>query len=86
MTNFVRFSPRSWAPPHTHEKEQIVILFKRKFEFHGDIGTICVGELAVVPPRVAHSARTEDARGCEVDVFNPPQGTPAALALDVSPI
>lgn len=100
MTNFVRFSPHTVAPLHVHEEEQIVIVLEGEFEFEldGEVRTMRVGDVAVVPSWVPHSAWTQDAGCYEVDVFNPPRrtllehaaaktATPATLAADdASPV
>ena len=77
MTNFVRFAPHTEAPVHVHEEEQIVLVLEGEFEFEldGDVRTMQVGDVAVVPPWVPHGARTKDTRCYEVDVFNPPRTT-----------
>ena len=39
MANFVRFSPNTVAPVHTHDEEQITVVIEGEFEFDlaGDI-------------------------------------------------
>ncbi len=77
MTNFVKFAPHTEAPVHVHEEEQIVIVLDGEFEFEldGDVRTMHVGDVAVVPPWVPHGARTKDTSCYEVDVFNPPRSS-----------
>jgi quercetin dioxygenase-like cupin family protein len=77
MTNFVRFQPHTEAPVHVHEEEQIVIVLEGEFEFEidGEKRNMRVGDVAVVPPWVAHGARTHGTGCYEVDVFNPPRKT-----------
>ena len=77
MLNFVSFEPNTEAPMHVHEEEQIVLVLEGEFEFEidGDVRTMHVGDVAVVPSWVAHGARTHDASCREVDVFNPPRQT-----------
>lgn len=77
MTNFVRFAPHTEAPVHVHEEEQIVLVLEGELEFEldGEVRTMRVGDVAVVPPWVSHGARTGDATCYEVDVFNPPRRT-----------
>jgi quercetin dioxygenase-like cupin family protein len=75
MLNFVSFEPNTEAPMHVHEEEQIVLVIEGEFEFEidGDIRTMQVGDVAVVPSWVPHGARTHDTSCREVDVFNPPR-------------
>ena len=77
MTNFVHFAPNTEAPWHAHEEEQIVIVLEGEFEFNidGDVRTLRVGDVAVIPSWVPHSARTNESTCLEVDVFNPPRQT-----------
>ncbi|MFL6139903.1 MAG: cupin domain-containing protein [Frankiaceae bacterium] len=77
MTNFVSFEPRTEAPVHVHEEEQIVIVLEGELEFEvdGEVRTMRPGDVAVIPPWVPHGARTLDARCLEVDVFHPPRRT-----------
>ena len=77
MANFVRFAPHTEAPMHVHEEEQIVLVLdgELEFELDGDVRTMKVGDVAVVPPWVPHGARTKDTGCYEVDVFNPPRKT-----------
>jgi quercetin dioxygenase-like cupin family protein len=77
LANFVSFEPRTEAPRHVHEEEQIVIVLDGEFEFDldGDVRTMRPGDVAIVPPWVPHGARTLDTRCYEVDVFNPPRRT-----------
>ncbi len=75
LANFVTFAPHTEAPLHVHEEEQIVIVLEGEFEFEidGDTRVMRPGDVAVVPPWVAHGARTKDSSCVEVDVFNPPR-------------
>jgi quercetin dioxygenase-like cupin family protein len=75
MLNFVSFEPHTEAPMHVHEEEQIVLVLEGEFEFEidGDVRTMHVGDVAVVPSWVPHGARTRDASCREVDIFNPPR-------------
>lgn len=75
MLNFVSFDPNTEAPMHVHEEEQIVLVIDGEFEFEidGDIRTMHVGDVAVIPSWVPHGARTRDTSCREVDVFNPPR-------------
>jgi quercetin dioxygenase-like cupin family protein len=77
MTNFVSFEPRTEAPVHVHEEEQIVIVLEGEMEFEidGEVRTMRPGDVAVIPPWVPHGARTHDTRCLEVDVFHPPRRT-----------
>lgn len=82
MTNFVRFAPHTEAPVHVHEEEQIVLVLEGEFQFEidGEVRTMGVGDVAVIPPWVPHGARTGDVPCYEVDVFNPPRSTLLAHA------
>lgn len=75
MVNFVSFAPRTEAPMHVHEEEQIVLVLEGEFEFEidGDVRTMRTGDVAVVPSWVPHGARTHELSCREVDVFNPPR-------------
>jgi quercetin dioxygenase-like cupin family protein len=75
MLNFVSFEPNTEAPMHVHEEEQIVLVIDGEFEFEidGDVRTMHVGDVAVVPSWVPHGARTHDTSCREVDIFNPPR-------------
>jgi quercetin dioxygenase-like cupin family protein len=77
MVNFVHFAPRTEAPRHVHEEEQIVIVLEGEldFELDGEVRTIRPGDVVVIPPWVPHGARTQDESCLEVDVFNPPRRT-----------
>lgn len=82
MVNFVRFAPRTEAPMHVHEEEQIVVVLDGEFEFEldGEIRIMRPGDVAVVPSWVPHGARTADTSCYEMDVFNPPRQTLLAHA------
>jgi quercetin dioxygenase-like cupin family protein len=75
MANFVRFDPRTEAPLHWHEEEQISFVLEGELEFEvaGETRTLRPGEAVVVPPNVPHAARTHDGSCLEVDVFHPPR-------------
>ena len=75
MLNFVSFEPHTEAPMHVHVEEQIVLVLEGEFELDidGDVRTMHVGDVAVVPSWVPHGARTHDTSCREVDVFNPPR-------------
>jgi quercetin dioxygenase-like cupin family protein len=75
MLNFVSFEPNTEAPMHVHEEEQIVLVIEGEFEFEidGDVRTMQVGDVAVIPGWVPHGARTHGTSCREVDVFNPPR-------------
>jgi len=77
MANFVHFEPRTEAPVHRHEEEQIVIVLdgELEFELDGVVRTMKAGEVAVVPAWVPHGAKTTDSGCNEVDIFNPPRKT-----------
>lgn len=77
MMNFVSFEPHTEAPMHVHEEEQIVLVLEGEFEFEidGDVRTMHVGDVAVVPSWVPHGARTRDTSCREIDVFNPPRAS-----------
>jgi quercetin dioxygenase-like cupin family protein len=77
MVNFVRYEPRTEAPRHAHEEEQITFVIDGEFEFDldGDVRTMRKGDVAVVPPWVPHGAKTNDTSCSEVDVFTPPRKT-----------
>jgi quercetin dioxygenase-like cupin family protein len=75
MVNFVSFEPHTQAPLHVHEEEQIVFVIEGEFEFDldGDVRTMRVGDVAVIPSWVPHGARTYGTSCREIDVFNPPR-------------
>lgn len=75
MINFVSFDPHTEAPMHVHEEEQIVLIIEGdlEFEIDGDIRTMRVGDVAVIPSWVPHAARTHSTSCREIDVFNPPR-------------
>jgi gentisate 1,2-dioxygenase len=77
MVNFVSFAPDTEAPRHAHREEQIVIVLEGEFEFEidGEVRTMRVGDVAVIPPWVSHGARTRQQPCYEADVFNPPRET-----------
>ena len=75
VTNIVRFAPNTEAPAHAHEQEQTVIEGEFELELDGDLRTMLVGDMTVVPRRVPHGASTNDGSCNEVDVFNPPRRT-----------
>lgn len=82
MLNFVRFAPHAAAPVHVHAEEQLVIILEGTLQFHldGEVRSLGVGDVAVVPPWVPHGAHTEDDACFQVDVFNPPRQSLLALA------
>jgi quercetin dioxygenase-like cupin family protein len=75
LVNFVRFEPRTTAPVHTHEEEQVSIMVEGELEFDldGDVRTLRPGSAVVIPPHVPHGARTLDSTCFEIDVFSPPR-------------
>jgi quercetin dioxygenase-like cupin family protein len=75
MVNFVRFEPNSEAALHWHDEEQIAFVLEGELEFTvaGETHTMRRGDAVVIPPNVAHSARTHDAGCLQVDVFHPPR-------------
>jgi unsaturated pyranuronate lyase len=82
MVNFVDFAPRTEAPRHVHEEEQIVIVLDGEFTFDldGDVRVMRRGDVAVIPAWVPHGAWTTDTSCLEVDVFTPPRKSLLALA------
>src|SRR5919199_5872660 len=56
MTNFVYFEPRTEAPVHVHEEEQIVIVLEGELEFEidGETRVMRPGDVALIPPWVPH--------------------------------
>lgn len=77
MVNFVRFAPHTVAPHHAHREEQIIIVLEGElvFDIDGEVRTMRVGDVGVIPPLVPHGAHTEDVGCLEIDVFNPPRET-----------
>jgi quercetin dioxygenase-like cupin family protein len=75
LANIVSFAPHTEAPMHTHVEEQIVIVLEGELEFNldGEIKLMGPGDIAVIPSRVPHGARTLDTSCVEVDVFSPPR-------------
>jgi quercetin dioxygenase-like cupin family protein len=75
MVNFVRYEPKSEAPRHAHEEEQVTFVIDGEFEFDldGDVRVMRRGMAVLVPPGVPHSARTLHNKCFEVDVFTPPR-------------
>ncbi len=75
MASFVRFSPNTEAPVHTHVEEQISVVLEGEFEFNlaGDRRIMGPGMAVVVPPGVPHGARTHDTSCYEIDIFHPPR-------------
>jgi quercetin dioxygenase-like cupin family protein len=75
MVNFVTYEPRTEAPRHTHEEEQVTFVIDGEFEFDldGDVRTMRRGTAVVVPPGVPHGAWTLDTTCFEIDVFAPPR-------------
>ncbi len=77
LVNFVSFEPRTEAPMHVHEEEQVVIVTDGELEFTiGDeTRTMRPGDVAVIPSWVPHGARTLDRSCKEIDMFSPPRAT-----------
>jgi quercetin dioxygenase-like cupin family protein len=75
MASFVRFSPNTEAPVHTHREEQISVVLEGELEFDldGDRRIMGPGMAVVVPPGVPHGARTHDSSCYEIDIFHPPR-------------
>jgi quercetin dioxygenase-like cupin family protein len=82
MANFVRFSPNTVAPIHSHEEEQITVVIEGEFEFDlaGEIRIMRPGMAAVVPSGAPHGARTNDTSCYEIDIFHPPRRALLELA------
>lgn len=77
LTNFVRFAPNTIAPPHMHAEEQVVLILEGELELemNGKVRTMGLGDVAIVPSWVKHSARTRESGCYEVDFFSPPRQT-----------
>jgi quercetin dioxygenase-like cupin family protein len=75
MVNVVTFAPHTEAPLHVHEEEQIVLVLEGELEFEidGEVRTMHVGDMAVIPSWVPHGARTHDTPCTEADIFTPPR-------------
>ena len=75
MVNFVTFEPRTEAPVHWHDEEQISFVIDGEFEFEvaGEKRILRRGDAVVIPPNVPHGARTHDSSCVEIDVFHPPR-------------
>lgn len=75
MVNFVTFEPRTEAPVHWHDEEQISFVLDGEFEFEvaGEKRILRRGDAVVIPPNVPHGARTHDSSCVEIDVFHPPR-------------
>ena len=75
MVNFVTFEPRTEAPVHWHDEEQISFVLDGEFEFEvaGEKRILRRGDAVVIPPNVPHGARTHESSCVEIDVFHPPR-------------
>jgi quercetin dioxygenase-like cupin family protein len=87
MASFVRFSPNTEAPVHTHREEQISVVLEGELEFDlaGDRRIMGPGMAVVVPPGVPHGARTHDTSCYEIDIFHPPRQALLELTQTAEP-
>jgi quercetin dioxygenase-like cupin family protein len=88
MANFVTFEPRTEAPVHWHDEEQITLVIDGEFEFEvaGETRVMRRGDAVAIPPNVPHGARTHDSTCLELDVFHPPRrGVLEAMGLAEPP-
>ncbi len=81
LGSFVRYQPRSLAPRHAHEEEQLFVVLEGELELDldGQVRRLRPGDAALIPSWVPHSARSLDAPAYQLDVFSPPRK--ALLAL-----
>lgn len=87
LVNHVYFAPHVEAPTHVHVEEQVVVVLEGELEFWVGEETRVLrrGDVAVIPPWVAHGGRTHD-QGClELDVFTPPRAQLLALLQPAPP-
>ena len=75
LVNFVHYRPRTVAPVHAHEEEQVTFVIEGAFEFDldGDVRLMRPGMAVHIPPGVPHGARTLESACYEIDVFSPPR-------------
>ena len=75
MVNFVTFEPKTVAPVHWHDEEQISFVLDGELEFEvaGEKRIMKRGDAVVIPSNVPHGARTLDGTCLQVDAFHPPR-------------
>lgn len=77
LATHVWFDPHSAAPVHVHAEEQLVIVIEGEIEYEleGERTTVGAGASILIPPSVAHGARTMGSACYEIDVFSPPRAS-----------
>jgi quercetin dioxygenase-like cupin family protein len=75
LASFVRYEPNSVAPLHSHVEEQVFVVLEGEIELEmdGERRIMRVGDAALIPAWVAHSARSLSAKAYQLDVFSPPR-------------
>lgn len=75
MLNLVYIEPRTVAPTHSHDEEQIIYVLEGRVRVTASDETRLLGPGmgVVIPPFVAHRAETLDDSCLELDVFSPPR-------------
>ncbi len=75
LASFVRYEPNSEAPLHSHVEEQVFVVLEGEIELemNGERRLMRVGDTALIPAWVAHSARSLSAKAYQIDVFSPPR-------------
>ena len=84
LASFVRYEPRSVAPRHAHEEEQLFMVLEGELEMEldGEKRMMVAGDVAWIPAWVPHSVRSLDGPADQLDVFSPPRRALLALLAE----
>lgn len=75
LGSLVRYEPESVAPLHSHVEEQLFVVLdgEIELEMNGERRLMRMGDAALIPAWVKHSARSLSAPAYQLDVFSPPR-------------
>lgn len=75
MVSFARYEPHTEAPLHAHAEEQVFVMLEGELEMElgGEVRIMRPGDVAVIPPWVAHRVRAGEQPAYQLDVFCPPR-------------
>ena len=75
MLSFVKLSPNSTVPPHSHPNEQMALVLSGKLEvtIANESKLLKEGDVFLVPSGVEHSAKNLNHQTQVLDIFSPPR-------------
>lgn len=75
LASFVRYEPGAIAPPHAHVEEQLFVVLDGEIELQlgSERRVMRMGDAALIPAWVTHSARAVSGAAYQLDVFSPPR-------------